>query len=85
MENKSLPDPRFSQFTEELNEEGRVIGFSIPNCNFIFKYDRNGGWFDEDGRYYNSEGVLQSDEEDDVENLESDDEDLSENDDELID
>ena len=85
MDKKGLPDPKFSQFTEKLNEEGKVIGFSIPNCSFIFKYDLNGGWFDQEGRYYNADGVLQSDDDEDADHLESEDEELSENEDELID
>jgi hypothetical protein len=84
---KKVPNPRFSSFTEQLNEEGKPIGFTIPDCGFIFRYDTHGGWYDEQKRYYNAEGILQSDDEEDVEDLESDNEDLSENDDddELVD
>jgi len=81
MDKKGLPDPRFTEFTEVFNGEGTLIGFSIPNSDFIFKYDSHGGWYDEERRYYNADGVLQSDDEEDIEDLESDNEDLSENDD----
>lgn len=80
MQKKGEPEPRFSQFTEVFNGDGKLIGFSIPDCDFIFKYDSHGGWYDEERNYYNTDGVLQSDDED-IDDLESDNEDLSDIDD----
>jgi hypothetical protein len=39
-------------------ENGQAIGFKLDNNDFLFKYDQKKGWFDEDGDYYNSDGVL---------------------------
>jgi hypothetical protein len=61
MEKKRSPDPRFNEFTEQLDEYGKPIGFVLEGNDFVFKYDEEGGWVDEDGNYYNSEGILQSD------------------------
>lgn len=47
------PDPRFEVYTEIADG----TGFTIPNCKFIFKFDRFGGWFDEKGTYFNADGV----------------------------
>lgn len=65
MGKKRDPDPRFSEFTEQLDENGKAIGFHIDGSDFLFKYDEDGGWVDEDGNYYNAEGILQSDSEED--------------------
>ena len=63
MDKKREPDPRFQQFIEALSEDGKVIGFTLPDNPFLFKYDTNGGWLDENGNYFNSEGILQSEDE----------------------
>ena len=65
------PDPRFDEFEEVVNDDGQAVGFTIPNNPFVFRYDSKGGWKDEKGNKYNSNGVLMkvkedlSDEEDD--------------------
>lgn len=64
MDKKRSPDPRFNEFTEQLDENGKPIGFVLEGSDFLFKYDEEGGWVDEDGNYYNSDGILQSDGED---------------------
>ena len=47
------PQPeRFDVYTELANEKG----FTIKGCNFIFKFDRHGGWKDQYGNYYNCNG-----------------------------
>ena len=38
----------------KLLPDGR--SFTIPNCKFIFKLDRFGGWRDEHGQYFNEVG-----------------------------
>ena len=53
MEKDRLPDPRFSNFEEISDKEGKVIGFKIPDCDFLFEFDSDGGWEDEDGKYFN--------------------------------
>ena len=37
-----------------LNPDGK--SFTIPNCKFVFKLDRFGGWKDENGQYFNEDG-----------------------------
>ena len=64
-----------------LDEDGKAIGFKIPNNDFLFKFDEDGGWVDEDDNYYNHEGILQSDSSDD----EDDDISYSDRDDDLVD
>ena len=34
------------------------MGFTIPNNPFVFRYNAKGGWKDEHGNQYNSNGVL---------------------------
>jgi hypothetical protein len=34
MDLKGEPDPRFKEFTDILNAEGKAIGFKIPGCEF---------------------------------------------------
>lgn len=51
-------EKRFENVEEVLNEEGQAIGFTLPGNDFFFKYLSNGGWRDEKGNKYNSEGVL---------------------------
>lgn len=58
MENKREPDPRWSEFEEVLDEHGTAIGFHLPNNEFFFRYDKDGGWEDENGKYYDHQGVL---------------------------
>ena len=88
MDKETQPDPRFAEFQEKLDEDGKAIGFIVPNCEFLFKYDSNGGWYDEKEQYYNTNGILQSDRKlenyDDAEN-EDDEDDLSDMDDQLVD
>ena len=81
MQKKRQPDPRFNQFTEVLDEDGKAIGFKLPNNEFVFKFDEDGGWVDEDDNYYNHEGILQSDSSDD----DDDDISYSDRDDDLVD
>ena len=38
------------------NELPDKSGFTIKGCNFVFKYDSHGGWFDEEKNYYNFNG-----------------------------
>lgn len=47
---------RFDEF-KELDDKS---GFKIPSGE-VFKFDKFGGWFDEYGDYFNSEGVHTSD------------------------
>ena len=61
MAKKRDPDSRFSEFNEVADENGKVIGFKIPNNDFLFKFDEDGGWLDEEDNYYNCDGILQSD------------------------
>ena len=46
MDAQREPDPRWKEFTEEVDEQGTPIGFRIPNNDFLFKYDHEGGWED---------------------------------------
>lgn len=59
MEDTGKPDPRWEEFIEEMNEDGKAIGFKLPKNDFLFKYDTNGGWEDEKGNYYNADGILE--------------------------
>ena len=52
------PDPRFDAFEEVFDSNGIAIGFTLPNNSFVFRYDKKGGWKDENGNYYNSQGIL---------------------------
>lgn len=65
MEDIGKPDPRWDEFIEEFDTNGKLIGFKLPNNSFLFEYDVDGGWEDEQGRYYNAEGILQPDVESD--------------------
>jgi hypothetical protein len=60
------------------------VGFTLPNNGFVYKYDKDGGWEDENGNYYNADGILQSDD-DEQNDLEEDSEEFSEHDEELVD
>jgi hypothetical protein len=53
MSGKHPHDPSRFEIYSELPDGS---GFTIKNCSFVFKFDRFGGWFDEHGNYYNSEG-----------------------------
>ena len=53
-----VPDPRFNDYDEVQDQKGTAIGFKIKGSNFFFKYDSEGGWKDEDGNKYNSDGIL---------------------------
>lgn len=55
---KNKPDPRFADYQEVQDDKGKPIGFKLEGCNFFFKYNSSGGWKDEKGNLYNSEGVL---------------------------
>lgn len=57
MEDK-LPDPRWKEFIEERDAQGKVIGFKLPGNDHLFKYDEFGGWTDEKGLVYDSQGYL---------------------------
>ena len=47
------PDPsRFTVYTELKDGSG----FTIKGTEFVFKFDRFGGWFDQHGNYYNCDG-----------------------------
>ena len=53
MQNKPTHDPaRFE--TYELLSDG--TGFTLKGNPHVFKLDKNGGWFDEFGNYYNADG-----------------------------
>ena len=43
---------RFDVYTELPDHSG----FTIKDCEFVFKYDRHGGWHDEEKNYYNANG-----------------------------
>lgn len=43
---------RFEVYTELPDGSG----FTIKDCDFVFRYDRHGGWRDEDRNYYNASG-----------------------------
>ena len=73
MDNNRLPEPRFNEFTEQLDEDGKAFGFLLTDSEFLFKYDRNGGWVDEENNYFNHEGVLQLPEEQDEDEERSED------------
>lgn len=47
------PDPSRFETYKELKDGS---GFTIKGSDFVFKYDRYGGWHDEFGNYYNSNG-----------------------------
>lgn len=51
------PNPRFAEYKEEFDTEGNLIGFTLEGNPFVFKFDGKGGWRDEQGNYYNSEGI----------------------------
>ena len=71
------PDPRWANFVEVLDEKDKAIGFNLPDNTFLFKYDQFGGWHDEKGSYYNSDGVLVPDQQDeDADDQNDSDEDL---------
>lgn len=47
------PNPsRFEVYTEIKGGKG----FKIKGCDYVFKFDRFNGWFDEFGNYYNANG-----------------------------
>jgi len=47
------PNPqRFAVFNLIPDESG----FTLPNYNYVFYFDENGGWYDEFNNYYNSDG-----------------------------
>ena len=53
MNNSEKMNPnRFEVYTELPDGKG----FTIPNCKFVFKLDRFGGWKDEFGQYFNQDG-----------------------------
>ncbi len=35
-----------------------MVGFKLDNNDFEFLFDKNGGWFDEEGKYYNADAIL---------------------------
>ena len=76
MEKDRQPDPRFSEFTEILDQDGKAIGFKIPDNDFLFEFDSDGGWVDEKGNYFNHDGILQSESEVDEDSLSDRDDDL---------
>ena len=43
---------RFNDFTELEDKSA----FTIQGTDFVFIYDSEGGWIDEDGNYYNKDG-----------------------------
>lgn len=47
------PNPKRFETYENLKDGS---GFTIKGCDFIFKYDRYGGWYDEFANYYDSNG-----------------------------
>lgn len=52
MEKKDFPDPeRFLEYVEAQD----ASGFFLSDGSF-FEFDEFGGWYDEKGFYYNSEG-----------------------------
>jgi hypothetical protein len=53
------PNPRFAEFVERFDSSGIAIGFSLPNNDFLFEYDKDGGWYDEKGIYFDCDGVEQ--------------------------
>lgn len=81
MDSKGEPDPRFKEFTDVLNKEGKAIGFKIPNCDFEFLFDEDGGWEDETGNYFNHDGILIPSDDDpasDEDDIEADDDSIDE-------
>ena len=55
---------RFKEYYETEDKSG----FKIHGCDFVFKYEEDGGWKDEHGNYYDCNGLPvyeESDEEDD--------------------
>ncbi len=34
-----------------------MVGFKLDNNDFEFLFDKNGGWFDEEGKYYNADAI----------------------------
>jgi hypothetical protein len=72
MQDIGKPDPRWNEFIEELDANGKAIGFRLPDNDFFFKFDEDGGWEDEKGRYYNADGILQA--EDSADDSDEDDE-----------
>lgn len=39
----------------EVSEGGRAIGFRLEGDDFLYRYDRHGGWYDAKGNYYNKD------------------------------
>jgi hypothetical protein len=62
MEASRKPDPRWENFIEQFDSNGTPIGFKLEGNDFLFKYDNLGGWTDEKGTLYDSNGVLIDDE-----------------------
>jgi hypothetical protein len=62
MEASRKPDPRWENFIEQFNANGTPIGFKLEGNDFLFEYDDLGGWTDEKGKLYDSNGVLIDDE-----------------------
>jgi hypothetical protein len=81
MEGRSLPNPRWNEFIEEYDSEGKAIGFKLPDNDFLFKYDVDGGWEDEKRNYYNADGIL----EEENDSFDEDDDELSDHDDYVVD
>ena len=52
MENREPQQDRFKEYTEA--EDGS--GFYLDDNPHFFAFDEFGGWFEEYGNYYNSEG-----------------------------
>jgi hypothetical protein len=46
MEAKREPDPRWASFIEYLDSDNKVVGFTLPDNDHLFKYNSEGGWHD---------------------------------------
>lgn len=52
----NIPSSRFEQYTQIIRNN-EVVGFKLDDNDFEFLFDKYGGWFDEQGKYFSAEAI----------------------------
>ena len=54
---EKTPDSRFDDYMELEDKNGNLIGFNLKDDDHDYLFDKYGGWYDKENRYFNSDAI----------------------------